>query len=166
VPAPFRVGALVVSLVALVACASNDAIPVSTNHDPLFEFPASATYAWDDAANTFPNNPGIDRKEMDALLKDVINEAFAARGYRVTTGAADFRLSYQFAVQSRRGVEESFAMGTLSLLMTEKSSGRRIWTGFGQAEFYMGLKPEERRERLREAMKRMLLYFPPNQRPS
>ena len=153
------------ALLCLLACASDHAIPVSTNHDPLVDFPAQATYLWDDSANSFPNNPDIDRKEMDALFKDVINEAFAARGYRVTTGQADYRLSYQFAVQSRRGVEESFAMGTLSLLLTEMGSGRRVWTGFGQAEVYTGLTPEERRARLRDAMERMLQNFPPTQRP-
>jgi hypothetical protein len=165
VPAPVRVCCLVfTALIALVACASDDAIPVSTNYDPLFHFPARATYAWDEAANTFPNNPDIDRKEMDALLKDVANEAFAAHGYRVTPGPADYRLSYQFSITSRRGVE-SVAVGSLSLLLTETSSGRRVWTGFGQAEVFVGLTPEQRRARLRDAMERMLQNFPPNQRP-
>ena len=164
-PAPFRVGSLFAALIALVACASSDKIPVSTNFDPLYPFPARSTYAWDEAANIFPNNPDIDRKEMDALLKDVANEAFAAHGYRVTTGPADYRLSYQFSVVSRRGVE-SVAVGSLSLLLTEAKSGRRVWTGFGQAEMFVGLKPEERRARLRDAMERMLQNFPPNQRPS
>jgi len=165
VPAPFRVGSVLAALIVLVACASKDEIPVSTNYDPLFRFPARATYSWDDAANIFPTNPDIDRKEMDALLRDVVNEAFAAHGYQVTAGPADYRLSYQFSIISRRGAE-SFAVGTLSLLLTEASSGRRVWTGFGQAEVYVGLKPEERRARLRDAMERMLKNFPPNQRPS
>jgi hypothetical protein len=154
-----------VAMFGLFACASDDAIPVSTNYDPLARFPAQATYVWDNAANSFPKNPDIDRKELDPLLKQVANEAFAARGYRVTTGSADFRLSYQFTVVSRRGVDESRATGSLSLLLTEASSGRRVWTGFGQAEVFVGLTPEERRARLRDAMERMLQNFPPAQRP-
>jgi len=152
------------ALLSLLACASDD-IPVSTTYDPLARFPARATFVWDAAANSLPDNPAIDRASTDALLRDVANEAFAARGYRVTTGTADYRLSYQYVVQTFTSVDDTHAMGSISLLLVEKRSGRRVWTGFGQAEVYVGLAPEERRARLREALDRMLVNFPPSQRP-
>jgi hypothetical protein len=152
-------------LPALLACASDDAIPVSTSYDPLERFPAQATFVWDDAANALPDSPSIDRKSNDALIREVANEAFAARGYRAVAGNADFRLSYQYVVHTRRGPEGSHAIGSISLLLVERSSGRRVWTGFGQAEVYVGLSPEERRARLAEALDRMLANFPPSQRP-
>lgn len=152
------------ALLSLLACASDD-VPVSTNYDPLARFPAQATFVWDTAANSLPGNPSIDRASTDALLRDVANEAFATRGYRVTTGAADYRLSYQYVVHTFTGPDDSHAMGSISLLLVEKGSGRRVWTGFGQAEVYVGLTPEERRARLREALDRMLVNFPPSQRP-
>lgn len=157
----FAVSALCLSL---LACAS-DEIPVATNYDPLFRFPAQATYVWDDAANSLPDNPSVDKKSTDALLRQVVDEAFAAKGYRVTTGASDFKLSYQYTLHTFKGVESSHATGSVSLLLVERKTGRRVWTGFGEAEAYVGLTPEERRVRLREAFDRMLANFPPTQRP-
>jgi hypothetical protein len=46
----------------------------------------------------------------------------------------------------------------------ESASRRRVWSGFGRAEIHVGLTPEERRERLRRALARMLEDFPPAQR--
>ena len=155
------------ALLALLACASDDAIPVSSNYDPLERFPAQATFVWDAAACSLPDSPAIDPKTTDALLKDVANQAFGARGYRVVErGPANYRLSYQYAIHSFKGVEVSKAVGTVSLLLLENSSGRRVWMGFGQAEVHVGLSPEERRIRLSDALNRMLEKFPPSQRPA
>ena len=164
--APMCVRSLVVAaLLSLLACASDTAIPVSTNYDPLVRFPATATYVWDDAASVLPNNPKIDRAATDALLKEVVNEAFAKHGYRVTSGDSDYRLSYQYAVHTFKGTDVSTATGTLYLLLVDRKSGLHAWTGFGRAEVFVGLTPEERRARLHDAMERMLQNFPPSQRP-
>jgi hypothetical protein len=166
VPAQLRVLSLALTAsIAVLACASDRDIPVSTNFDPLAQFPATATYVWDDAANVLPENAKIDRAAADALLKDVANEVFAARGYRMVTGSSDYRLSYQYAVHVFKGVDASTATGSLSLLLVERSSGLRVWSGFGQAEVFVGLTPEERRARLHDALERMLANFPPSQRP-
>jgi hypothetical protein len=156
-----------ISAAWLAACASGESIPVSTNYDPLFRFPATASYAWDDAASSLPDVPSVDHETTRALLKDVANEAFAARGYRMVAGGSpDFRLSFQYVIRTFTSPEQSTAVGSISLLMVERTSGRRVWMGFGQAEVHVGLSPEERRERLRDAMTRMLQNFPPSQRPA
>ena len=163
---PRRSLPLAAALCALLACASGD-IPVSTNYDPLVRFPAQATYVWDEGANALPDDPAIDHAAVDGLLKDVTNEAFAARGYRVVGdgAAANYRLSYQYVVHTYIGPDVSRAMGSLSLLLTDYASRRRVWMGFGRAEIYTGLSPEERRKRLADALERMLAKFPPSQRP-
>src|SRR5262249_17537325 len=151
---------------ALLGCAS-DEIPVSTNYDPLVRFPVHATYTWDDAASSLPQDPAIDKAQTDALLKSVADEAFAAHGYQVVPrGPADYRLSYQYVVNTYIGPDVSRAVGSVSLLLVESGSGRRVWLGFGRAEIHVGLSPEERRARLADAMRRMLDKFPPAQRPS
>lgn len=156
---------LVVVLLALVGCVSDDAIPVSSAHDPLARFPAQATYAWDDAAIELPDDPQIDRAETDALFKEVANEAFAERGYRVGAPPADYQLSYHYVVHTRISAEKSKSVGSVSLLLVESASRRRVWLGFGRAEIYVGLTREERKARLRDALERMLEHFPPTQRP-
>jgi hypothetical protein len=156
---------LAAALVALAACASQDAIPVSTTHDPLARFPAEATWAWDEAAISLPQNPELDRAGTDALFREVANEAFAARGYRQAAAPTNYLLSYQYAVAERIGPDVSKAVGSVSLLLVESASGRRVWLGFGRAEIHVGLTREERKARLRDALDRMLADFPPSQRP-
>jgi hypothetical protein len=153
------------ALIALLACASDDAIPVSASYDPLYRFPAQAAFFWDDEASSLPDDPDIDRAATDAFLKQVAGEAFAARGWRAGQLDAPYRLSYQYVVNRRTGPDESFAMGSVSLNLVERATRRRVWTGFGRAEVFQGLTAEERRTRLREALDRMLVEFPPSQRP-
>ena len=154
------------ALLLLLGCKTDDAaVSVSSAYDPLYRFPQQATFAWDERANSLPDDPDIDKKSTDALLRQVIAEAFAARGYRAAGADAPYRLSYEYTVNRRTGPDESFAMGSVSLILTERGSRRRLWTGFGQAEIYQGLTPEERHKRLREAFDRMLVSFPPQHRP-
>ena len=156
--------ALLFGLAAL-ACKS-DQIPVGTNFDPLWHFPLQATFVWDDAASSLPNAPGVDPVQTVALLKDVANEAFAAHGYRAVQSAdADYRLSYQYSITTFQGQGASYAWGSVSLMLVDNATGRRVWLGFGRAEVHIGLSPEERRARLQGAMTRMLEKFPPSQRP-
>jgi hypothetical protein len=147
----------------LAGCASDD-VGVSTTFDPLTRFPAAATYAWDDTARLLPEDPRVDGPAVDALVKEVADQEFAARGYRAAAPPANYLLSYQYAVHTWTGPDASKAIGSLSLQLVESASRRRVWSGFGRAEIHVGLTPEERRERLRAALTRMLKDFPPSQR--
>ena len=153
---------LVAALLAGLACASQE-IPVSTTFDPLVRFPAQATFSWDESAISLPDLP--DRDATDALLREVAEEAFAARGYRAAAVPTNYRLSYDYEVVERLGPDVAKAIGSISILMTDASSGRRVWLGFGRAEVYVGLSREERKARLRNALDRMLAAFPPSGRP-
>jgi hypothetical protein len=150
--------------VCLAGCASDD-VGVSTTFDPLTRFPAAATYVWDDTARLLPEDPRVDGPAVDALVKEVADQEFGARGYRaVASGPSNYLLSYQYAVHTWTGPDASKAIGSLSLQLVETASRRRVWSGFGRAEIHVGLTPEERRERLRAALARMLEDFPPAQR--
>ncbi|MEN8158824.1 MAG: DUF4136 domain-containing protein [Myxococcota bacterium] len=158
-----KLPSLALVLATALACASNDAIPVSTTHDPLARFPAQATFSWDEAAISLPDMP--EREATDALFREVAEEAFAARGYQAGAPPTNFRLSYHYAVNERIGPDVAKAVGSVSILMTESDTGRRVWLGFGRAEVYVGLTREERKARLRDALDRMLAKFPPSGRP-
>ena len=153
-----------VASLGLAGCASDD-VGVSTTFDPLTRFPAAATYVWDDTARLLPDDPRVDGAAVDALVKEVADQEFGARGYRVVaSGPSDFLLSYQYAVHTWTSPDVSKAIGSLSLQLVESGSQRRVWSGFGRAELHVGLTPEERRERLRAGLARMLAGFPPSQR--
>jgi hypothetical protein len=152
-------------LLACLGCASDSAPAVSSTQDPLFRFPAQARYAWDDAAIQLPDDPAFDRAETDALFREAADEAFAARGWSRAAPPAEFRLSYHYVINTRIAADYAKSVGSVSLLLVESASGRRVWMGFGRAEIFAGLTREERKARLREALGRMLAKFPPSQRP-
>jgi hypothetical protein len=154
----------VLAAAALLGCAS-DPIDVSTTFDPLAQFPAQATYVWDQAANKLPDDPRIASMELDSLIQEAANAEFAKRGYRLsTTASAHYRLSYDLAVHTWYGPDNSSSQGSLSLWLSEVVSRRRVWMGYVRAEVHVGLSREERLARMREAMARLLERFPPAQR--
>jgi len=159
--------AVVALLLALLAGCASDGVEVSTTYDPLASFPAQASYAWDDAANKLPAKPRLEALDLDPLIKQAATEELALRGYRPTaSGSPDYRLSYELVVHTWIGPDDSLSVGSLSLLLVEASSGRRVWLGFARAEIHVGLTPAEREQRLRDAFARMLANFPPAQRGS
>jgi len=162
---PRRLPVLLLALAVHAAGCASDDVGVSTTFDPLTRFPATATYVWDDAARLLPDDPRIDAASVDALIKQVADQEFGARGYRaVASSAPDYLLSYQYAVHTWTGPDASKAIGSLSLQLVENRSRRRVWSGFGRAEIHVGLTPQERRARLQAAFARMLEDFPPAQR--
>jgi hypothetical protein len=161
-----RLHIVALSLALLAGCAS-DGVEVSTTYDPLASFPAEASYTWDDRANKLPPNPRIEALDLDPLIKEAAAEELALRGYRAaTSGSPDYLLSYELVVHSWIGADNSLSVGSLSMLLVEANSGRRVWLGFARAEVHVGLTPAERKERLRGAFARMLAKFPPAQRGS
>lgn len=150
------------SAILMAACASGG-VQVSSTWDPLAPFPKQATYAWDDAASKLPPDASLQSLGLPTALKQAADKAFAARGYRVTTGSADYRLSYQLTVHNWIGPDESTSIGSLSLQMVKAATGHRVWTGFARAEVHVGATQEAREKRLRKLMNDMVKKFPPNQ---
>ena len=151
----------------LVGCAS-DGIEVSTTFDPLSSFPDQARYTWNAPANKLPTDPRLAQLDLDRIITEAADEEFAAHGYRRSEAAEspDYHLSYQLAVHSWIGADNSRSLGSLSLLLTEAASGRRVWLGFGRAEVQMGFSRAERKQRMLRAIAKILEGFPPQQRGS
>jgi hypothetical protein len=164
-PHRFHVVALSFVFLASIAGCASDGIEVSTTYDPLTSFPAQASYAWDDRANKLPSDPRIVELDLDPLVKRAAEEEFAARGYlAVASGSPDYSLSYELVVHTWIGADNSRSVGSLSLLLVEADTGRRVWLGFGRAEVHVGLTRAERKQRLQNALAKMLEEFPPAQR--
>jgi hypothetical protein len=142
-------------------CAS-DGIEVTTNADPLASFPAQGTFVWDDAANKLPRDERIQELNLDPLIRQAANEAFAARGYRkVASEPADFRLVYEVGENRWQGPDGVTSVVSISLILKDPKSGRHVWLGFGRAEVQPNVSREERGRRLRAAFEKMLEKFPP-----
>lgn len=151
-------------ILVTAACAWND-VGVSTSFDPLSQFPTTATYSWDLAASSMPDDERLDRLDFTGTMREAVDEAFTERGYKpVASGDADYRLSYEFRVHTTYRASNTRAVGVLSLSLVDAGTGHRVWFGFGRAEIHVGLTAAERRERLLGAAQRMLKKFPPTQR--
>jgi len=159
------VTSLCIGLFAL-GCASSQRVPVSTAFDPLVQFPKQATFAWDREKISLPSDPELADLALGETVEQQAEAAFAARGYRRSrTEAADYRLFYDLRVDRFIAADRSSSTAVLSVTLEEARDGRRVWTGWGRSEFYVGATPEQRQTRIRQALDDMLVAFPPNQTP-
>jgi hypothetical protein len=162
-----RLNAIVffLGLAALASGCASDGVDVSTTFDPLTRFPTQATYVWDEAANSLPDDPRFNQMDTGALIEEAANAELAKRGYRLSTsGSANYKLSYDLTVHTWYGPDNSSSVASLSLWLTEIATKRRVWMGYVRAEIYVGLSREERLARMQGAMARVLGNFPPPQR--
>jgi hypothetical protein len=157
--------ALLLLVILFGAGCSSNRIETSTTFDPLTNFPAEATFLWDDRANRFPKDERLQALNLESTIKGLANEEFAKRGYRLASSSkANYHLSCQLVVNTWIGADNSTSLGSLSLLLVEANTNRRVWLGFARAEVHVGLSDAERQARLREAIATMLEKFPPAQR--
>jgi hypothetical protein len=158
---------VLVSILMLAACASDDPYETSATFDPVAIFPAEAIYAWNLSANRLPENPQVRSQfpNLDRRIKLTADEAFARRGYRVVSNEVpNYWLSYDMHVHTFISGENSRATATLSLTLVDEVTRRRVWLGFVRAEVLAGSTDEEGLERMRGVMASILQNFPPNQR--
>lgn len=156
--------AILLGIVALLSGCASDGIETSATFDPLHPFAKEATFAWDERANRLPADSRIQQLDLGPLIVEVANAEFSSRGYRPVDGPADYRLSFDLAVHSWIGANNSRSIGSLSLILLEQATAHRVWLGYARADVHVGLSVPERRDRMRRAVSRMLANFPPSQR--
>ena len=144
----------------LAACASK--LPVGTSFDPLEAFPAEATWRWDAASNVLPADERIVAMDLDPVLHDAIATELTSRGYRDAGGGRpDYLVSYELGLTTRIRPETSISVASLSLLMRDFETRRRVWLTFIQTEVDTKRSADERGARIHEVVARMLEHFPP-----
>ena len=156
-------GVLCGSLVA-AGCASNGGADFGATYDPITAFPPTALWVWDDSANKLPKDDRLDLVALDKDIKQVVGAEFGSRGYtEAPSGNVHYLLSYELGIHSWISQTEARAYGTLSVLMVEAATGRRVWLGFLRLQIDHSLTPEQRDARLHESVAGMLGDFPPGQ---
>lgn len=155
------VSALIV--LSATGCATPDG-EFGATFDPLSPFPARALWVWDEAQNKLPDDDRLDLAALDQRIKSTAAVAFGARGYSLTSAPkVHYMLSYEVGIHTWMSPTEARAFGTLSILMTEAASGRKVWLGFVRLQIDTSLTDAQRDERLRAALANMLENFPPAQ---
>ena len=149
-----------IALAVWTACASD--VQVATSFDPIERFPVKASWRWDELRNVLPTDERLVAMDLGHAVQDAVAAELAAVGYREAgPNLPDYLLTYQLNVSPQIRPERSFSIGSLSLLLRDAKSKRHVWMAFVQTEVDVNRSEAERRERLREVVRQMLLNFPP-----
>ena len=182
--------ALAFSLLALAVSACSG-MRVESDFDPQHSFARYSTYAWLDRAVGRDLQSGV--AELSPIITEVVDQELARkRFFTGVASAADFLVGYHVAVQGRIDVNSVnsyyrhgpadapwhypgligvaadpyttfFEEGTLIIDVVDARSRRLVWRGTAQAEVNRTATREEQDERVREAVRKILREFPPQE---
>lgn len=171
---------LVIALATLSACA---AVSVETDYDPEADFAALQTYLWMEPWPT--GDPRLDNDLLRQRVRRAVDEQLVAKGFRQLLGQQaepDFHVIEHYLIEQRVDVdtivrpygyygyrrlpiEETYAhqyeLGSVILDVVDARSSRLLWRGTAQARVHENVTPEERTERIRSVVEKILADFPP-----
>ena len=167
-----RVALASATIVLLLAC---NTPRVRTEHDAEADFSGLQRYGWLPGEQHGTGALRMGPEAFDELLRDVVDRQLAGRGFRKVEDGADFMVRYHTLVNAELRMESirrdqggsniavptKYKKGTLLLEVVEPGSQDVIWRGSASAEIDR-MPREQRRERLYEAVGRMLDQFPPD----
>ncbi len=150
----------VIALLGCLGCAKN----IGATYDPFFLFPATAQWAWDEDLNRVPDNPSIMALNIPTIVRELITEGLAKRGYVMVPNGTkvDFRVHYQIGLGRKVTASSVTGYGSLSLTLVDDTTNRDVWLGFVKTETDVSMPEAERRKRLKKQINTMLKKFPPS----
>lgn len=164
-------------LLALAGCSD---ISVTTDYDRTADFSSMKTYGWLPVAMR-PGDPVVDSL-LDARVHESADAELKARGFAIATnGAPDFQITYSAAVNRKiearpTTANTGYGLGRMSVITTEVTSYDEgtlvldivdpksrtlLWRGVGRGAVAPRPTPDERDEKIRDAVNRILKEFPP-----
>ena len=171
-----------VSAAGWIACSG---IRVTTDYDPNADFSDVRSYAWlDESSGVEGDRPDV-ASLLDRRVRAAVEAEFQRKGIqRVDRSAAKVLVTYHLGVESKLDVDtintgygygpygryggisstttvREYQEGTLLIDVVEPSSKQLVWRGAGQARIREYSKPEEREQRINQAVKEILEKFPP-----
>lgn len=188
---PFPALQLAAALAALTLTACGPAFEVAHNHDANASFNTLKTYAWASGsrlniADPTPNEPAIERAIVTAVDKEL-----ARKGYTQTSAdSADFLVGYAGTTNRRiqthtvdtyygyrddptnpyrrpwgspenQVYASQYDEGTLIIDVSTAKSKHLIWRGHATTALLKDPTPERSRQRINEAVRKILAGFPP-----
>jgi hypothetical protein len=166
-------------LVALAAlCGACTTIQISTDYDPAADFSELRTWAFANSKQ-ISGDPRLDSSLVRARIFQALESELAVKGYGRAVGIdPDFlvdthvALSRELDVQTFHGgygrgwgtsetLVREVERGSLVLDFLDPKSRELLWRGIAQARVDRRDTPEERTQRIREAVRMLLEDFPP-----
>lgn len=170
-----------VVVVSLLACST---VRVSTDYDPSTDFTSMSSYAWlDDRSGVADDREGISSL-LDRRIRSAIEAELGGKDLtRADRGDADLLVTYRLSVETKIDVDtihtsagygvgwyggmsshtvvSEYEEGTLLIDLIDAPSKQLVWRGTGEARVRESPSPEQREERIRQAVREILASFPP-----
>jgi len=169
-------------LLGLTACSS---IQVTTDYDPQTNFTALRSYAWLANARKPSDDPRLHNSLVDARVRAAVDRELAAKGYSKTEPAsANLLITYYLGLESKIDVHtihssygygyrgwyggmgtetmvDQYDEGSIILDVLDPQGSDLLWRGTGSARVSTSNSPEERENRINQAVSKILASFPP-----
>jgi hypothetical protein len=171
-----------VSAAGWIACSG---VRVTTDYDPSADFSDVSSYAWlDERSGVQGDRPDVSSL-LDRRVRSAVDAELQSKGLsRVDPSAAKVLVTYHLGVESKLDVNtinsgygygrygryggisttttvSEYQEGTLLIDVVEPESKQLVWRGSGQARLREYATPEQREQRISEAVKQILEDFPP-----
>ena len=178
--------ATVVLAGGLVGCAG---ISVTTDFDPDVDLTQYETFAWMEGSGSGSGDIRATGDLVDQRFRRAIESELASRGLqKATSGAPDMFVGYQLALDDKvdyqtmntyygsgwgyRGVYRGvgvgtqtytteYTMGTLVIDVFDGARHELVWRGAGEGKVSEARNPQERQEKINEAVELILAEFLP-----
>lgn len=176
-----RAGIAWLAALALAACSS---VQVNQDWDPGASFAGLKTWAWQSSTPEVTGNERLDDPLLHGRIQSAIEKSLAEKGFsKVASGVPDVWVAYHIALQQKldartiytgygpyRGwygvggtqtVVDQYDLGTLLIDFIRPETNNVIWRGSGQSRIQELKTPEQREERVQDAVDRILKQYPP-----
>jgi hypothetical protein len=173
-----------VAVMVLSGCESTPGgkqVTIRTEYDHNVNFPKVGTYTWLNRPPSIPDDPRINRTNLDLRVRDAVDKDLRSKGYECmglgykvdflvtyhavldkgfNASAAGEAYGYKSAISGAPANEE-VEKGSLVIDIVDPNTKRLIWRGIAQADIDFTASEAVKRERLYEAVRRILKQFPP-----
>ena len=171
----------VMGVLLLLGCQS---MQVSADFRRNFRFSSAETYAWLPDPPGHAGDPVLHNGLIDERVREAVDREFQALGYRkVAVEDADLHVTYYLSLETRVSVRmvsnmyqyrggffdhhstqvalREYERGTLLIDLLEAPRRRLVWRGTATARVRRRSDPEEREQKIDDAVARTLAQFPP-----
>lgn len=169
---------------ALAACSS---LRTTADYDPAVDFGRLHSYAWL-AHSTEQSDPSIDTDLLRVRVQRAVDAALETKGLTPAAAGAAPDLFADYHVYTKEKVDlvtfpatwgygpgwywglgtevqsREYTQGTLVIDFVDGATKQLLWRGAASAEITPRRTPEERAERIDEAVRQILEPFPPGAR--
>ena len=173
----------VVGLFALAISAGCSRFTVQSSYDPAASFRGLKTYAWKPGPQPSIGDPRVSDTVVDTAVRDAVDQELTAKGFtKSPVDSADVLLAYDAGIDfktstvaitrstnagadawvPRQYIQSSdFEQGTI-VLMVFSPQAKLMWRGVATGIFDPTATPEQREQRITNAIHKLLKQFPPH----